>query len=244
MTTNSKFEFTTLKTANVANTTKISERPAFKSIFSSLKEDLLQSQELLKSREEAAANARELRVRTELEAQFPLHHKAGFEEGYAKGFEAKQTQQEKEQALLSKTMSNIEQQLASLCSKETSQKHTQLKESISLAKLIATKLIGHAGEAAFFQSIEQLLLEKLPQFTDEDVLKLSVCPALLAPLKQEMSLIKEKAHFTGKLKLHADDSMQPGDCLLEWQGGAIKKNRKTMEEMIDTICEQVSHSVS
>ena len=45
-------------------------------------------QELLRSREEAAADLREQAVRKELEAQFSVHHNNGYEQGYAKGFAA------------------------------------------------------------------------------------------------------------------------------------------------------------
>ena len=244
MAQNSKFEYATLDRKNVANQDSNAEKPAFKSIFSSLREDLLQSQELLRSREEAAANIREQEIRKEVEVQFQTHHKMGFEEGYAKGFAAKQSEHDTLQQSMLNSIQSIQTQLSLLISQQEKQIQASIKESISLAKVIAKKVIGRTPSSEFFDTIESCLLAQIPQLIESERLKISVHTSLVAPLKENLASIMEKTHFSGKCIITASSEMQEGDCLIEWEGGAIKKNRESLEKMIDTICEQASHSVS
>lgn len=244
MTSNQKFEFTTLDPKKVANRAVAEEQKAFKSIFGSLKEDLLQSQELLRSREEAAAQAREKLVREELQAQFPLYQKAGYEEGYAKGFAAAKAEDEMLQKQLLQTLEKISAELPSMTEKLEMQLTSQLADTVSIARYIAGKVIGATPDDRFFVAIEQILAEQLPSLAEAEKLKIKIHSSHVPLLQLRLSHIANNAHFTGKCIITGSNDVAPGDCVLEWEGGVIKKSKESLLKMIDTVCEHVTHSVS
>lgn len=241
---NQKFEFTTLDRKKVANKDPLQDKAAFKSIFGSLKEDLLQSQELLKTREAAAADAREQEVRKELEARFPLHYKTGYEEGYAKGFQAAKTADEAMQQQLVQTCEKIASSIPALIQELEKHWKSQLDDTVTIARHIAEKVIGATPEERFFVAIEKMLNEQMPLFIEAEKLKIKINPSLVALLQSKINMIANHAHFSGKCMIVGAPDIAAGDCHLEWDGGSVRKNRENLLKMIDTVCEQVTHSVS
>ncbi len=244
MNSHSKFEFATLDRKKVANSEGSRDKAAFKSLFASLKEDLLQSQELLRSREEAAANARESAIRAELEAQLPLHHKAGYEEGYTKGFAAAKSNDDQLQKQLLQTVEKIATNLESITHQLEQKLKAQLKETITLARYIAAKVIGATPDDRFFVSIEQMLLEQLPLLIETESLRIQIHSSLLPLLQLRLDDISRSVNFIGNIRIQGVSHLQPGDCLLEWDGGSLEKSRESLQKAIDTVCEQVAHGVS
>ena len=108
--------------------------------------------------------------------------------------------------------------------------------SESAAKLVFAALAAHLPSLALRHAaseITHLLHDLIGDIAADQAVQVSVSPSLLDALRQSLaSLPRDLAR---RVVLHGDDSLDPGDARLGWEGGAAARRVRPVQEALAEI---------
>ncbi|HEY1096760.1 MAG TPA: FliH/SctL family protein [Alphaproteobacteria bacterium] len=158
---------------------------------------------------------------------------AARKEAYSQGLAAglAQAEQSQQQIMLG-LVDRIGHKLAMLLEQE--ENRTQQAQSMALrATMHIVKKFWPRMQNLFGQKdIEDFIANSLAENNDETRIVLRVNDSELDVIAAQLPRLKELQGFQGKVITLADDSVQAGDCKMEWaDGGAEKLGRHTMQQV-------------
>jgi len=113
-----------------------------------------------------------------------------------------------------------------------------LENAIAVACGIVRKVFPALNDQGGLAEVERIVAVSLEKVLEEPEVTLSVNPDIEAALNQRLGTLVEKAGYKGTVKIVADESLDPGDCRLEWGGGGAKRDMNALWQEIDEIVER------
>lgn len=108
-------------------------------------------------------------------------------------------------------------------------------EAIDLAALIARKLAPALIATRPQTEIEAVLRDCLTHLNREPHILLRVAPQLVDSIKDAVDQMAMERGLTGRIILLSEGSMMPGDCLVEWADGGVRRDANAIEADITAI---------
>ena len=103
-----------------------------------------------------------------------------------------------------------------------------------LALAVAKKVAGEALQADALPLIERLVHECLAKTMSTPEIIITVADAMVAGLEEKLGKHFEGSNEPGEITISGDAAMQPGDCRIEWNGGAAMRDTSQLWQTIET----------
>jgi len=110
----------------------------------------------------------------------------------------------------------------------------QEKDAVSLAFLVARRLCAHLIARQPLAETVALVSECLGPLRKAPHLVIRIAEKDVEGLKAQVDPIVHEKGFDGRLVILGEPEIGRGDCHIEWADGGIKRDRKALENEIDT----------
>ena len=154
-----------------------------------------------------------------------------FEEGRAEALKDLQTKQE---TLLTAEVARLVEVVAQVIETLDGQLVVQEKDAVSLAFLVARRLCAHLIARQPLAETVALVSECLGPLRKAPHLVIRIAEKDIDALKAQVDPIIHEKGFEGRLVILGEPEIGRGDCHIEWADGGIKRDRKALENEIDT----------
>jgi flagellar assembly protein FliH len=158
-------------------------------------------------------------------------------QAHRKGFEAGQAQARTEiNEKISKTMTRIADDMDRLHRGLAAIEARLEAEAVQVAIAVAAKLAPDLIAREPFTEISALATEAFRQLVATPQIAVHIGADIYESGKEKLEEIARTRGFEGRLTVLADDTMQPGDCRIEWADGGINRDSAAtvaaIEEMV------------
>lgn len=173
----------------------------------------------------------------------PTHTDDDLERARAEGFAAGREAGERE-ALQSlehastQALDRIATQLSALVENWAKAEEQQHQLALQLARTIARKLFPRMTDKHGPAEIEALINECLEHLREEPRVVVRVADRLLDTVKEKASALAARVGFEGRLVFLAEDSLGPGDVLVEWADGGAERQGERLWQQIDAAVDR------
>jgi len=157
-----------------------------------------------------------------------------FENGWAECEKAQQKliDRTKEDSSIS-LMMKIESSLFNIYETIESKYDNLSKDCVELSYVIANKLVGKLSEKFPNEVILDFLSKSLPLLTHANDIRVGVNPKNLPYIKSYIDDVNQNSAI--KIKLVEDESIDIGDCKVDWGNGLIKKDTEKVKKDLESI---------
>ncbi|MBF0562804.1 MAG: hypothetical protein HQL37_12475 [Alphaproteobacteria bacterium] len=107
--------------------------------------------------------------------------------------------------------------------------------AVALAIAVAAKLMPSLASRYGMDEIAELVEKCLPEILEQPRLIIRVNPELVESVLEQVSAIADNHGFAGRLLIHPNEALPPGDCRIEWGEGGIDRDSATLWREIETI---------
>ena len=104
------------------------------------------------------------------------------------------------------------------------------------------KILPGLEKETALNEINRFLSVNFPNFRREASLSFTFNPEVVAKVSEIIAKLANANDFEGKISLHKDASMAPGDCRIEWKNGGIERSSHKMLEKIDNLLDDKSQN--
>ena len=154
------------------------------------------------------------------------------EEGYEKGFQAAQGEQEKQEHEL---LENINTRLLSILTEaENFQKQLE-QDNLHFVLGVLKKIFPSLAQKQADAELELFLKENFAHFKNEASLSFSFNPESVKIGAALLPKLANANDFEGKIAIHKDASLGVGDCRIEWKNGGVERNADKMLEKVTEL---------
>lgn len=162
----------------------------------------------------------------------------GFEAGKEEG--RKESAEATEQRIL-ETVESVTENLTRIYNGQTQANHDIAQEMIQISTAIAKKMFPDLNARNALGEVERVVQDTLKAITDEPRVQIMVHPDLREPLTDHLAAMTQRAGFEGKVYVNPDNTVNLGDCRVEWSHGAAVRDSEAIMEQIDEIIERNLH---
>ncbi|MFZ5608730.1 MAG: hypothetical protein ACOY99_03870 [Pseudomonadota bacterium] len=171
-------------------------------------------------------------------AELAAAREAGYEAGLAAGKAQAREALEARAAIL---VEDIAAQLKTLFAERQKLSQSLTAESARLAHAIGLCLAERLVQRQPLAEIEALVRECFSLSHGEPRLVIRVHEDLVEPMKNRSDAMAEAAGYPGRVILIADDTLEIGDCLVEWPDGGVERRSATLQAEINAIIDRYLH---
>ena len=112
---------------------------------------------------------------------------------------------------------------------------------IQISTAIAKKMFPDLNARNALGEVERVVQDTLKAITDEPRVQIMVHPDLREPLTDRLTAMTQRTGFDDKVYVNPDNTVNLGDCRVEWSHGAAVRDSDTIMEQIDEIIERNLH---
>lgn len=113
------------------------------------------------------------------------------------------------------------------------------RETLRIALAIARKLLPATAERQALVEMEAVIAAALADARDEPRLVVRVAESLYDRVQARVTPLTQRTGYAGKVILLGDDTLLPGDCLVEWADGGTERRMsriwQALDERLDTL---------
>jgi flagellar assembly protein FliH len=139
-------------------------------------------------------------------------------------------------SLVERTLSAVQVLLANEMHRDEIVTQTALRVAMGSIKKFLPRIIQLHG----IEIVEKTLRETLANNPDEMRIVLRVHDSILDLVVKRLPQIKEQEAFAGKIIVIADETVQEGDCKLEWADGGLERMSSGLAQRLDKAMEYLS----
>jgi len=110
-------------------------------------------------------------------------------------------------------------------------------DAVRISQAITKKTFPYTTIEQKTAEIEDVVRQVLAQVMEEPRVGIQVNPAIEALLQERIEQISSDTHFDGRLYVTANDSVEEGDCKIEWSSGGAERNLKAIIAGADELIE-------
>ena len=174
----------------------------------------------------------EVAIPTFSEEQVETSRKEGLEQGKSEALEEAAMAIENQIIDLTKA---IGAQLTELISSQSLVNNEIFRDAIKISRAITKKSFPSINAEHGVHEIEQLIRQILNQILEEPRVKIQVHPSLTEQISKRLNEISTDTHFEGRVHIIEDESIEQGDCRIDWSNGGAERNLKNVMREVDVI---------
>ena len=174
----------------------------------------------------------EVAIPTFSEEQVATSRKEGLEQGKSEALEEAAMAFENQIIDLTKA---IGAQLTKLISSQSLVNNEIFRDAIKISRAITKKSFPSINAEHGFHEIEQLIRQILNQILEEPRVKIQVHPSLTEQVSKRLNEISTDTHFEGRVHIVEDESIEQGDCRIDWSNGGAERNLENVMREVDVI---------
>lgn len=175
-------------------------------------------------------------VKTYTEQELAASRTSGFEEGYAKGYDAAKSQSEELDRQIMQSLEKTLGQLQQLAVNVEQHDQKTARELTQLAMVMARKVTGAVLEEIPLVNIEATIQKTMHLLFDEPKITIYINPELVGNVIQRVARLAKKEGFSGDIDIQGRETVAKGDCEVQWRGGGLKNNKADVWRDIEKIC--------
>lgn len=160
----------------------------------------------------------------------------GFARGQAEAATAEEARRSAEQKH-QQTLDVIGAEIRTLIADRTAAAEAGAVDAVLVAAAMVRKLMPHHWREGALAEIGELVRDVLARLAEEPRITVRVAPSLHARLLADLQPVAADCGFEGRLRVLADASVSPGDCVVDWRGGGIRRDQQAMWREIDRVIE-------
>lgn len=164
---------------------------------------------------------------------------AGYEEGYARGYEAAKAKSEENEQSILKSLEIISANVNQVMKKEEAIHERKFKDIAQVVINLAKKVSGVAIQNNPVAEIEDALRKSFEVLFDKPKLLIVVNDSLIDEVKKRVYRLGKEVNFSGDIEITGDAKVAKGECSVSWQGGGMKLEKENMWKEIDEICKNI-----
>jgi flagellar biosynthesis/type III secretory pathway protein FliH len=162
---------------------------------------------------------------------------------YAEGYAAAESRIQSDLlAQNADTAKNIDAKLTALFSDLATVQQSLVAEAAQCIGALAEKIAGEALLQFPLDRIEGIVAPMLAELIDTPRLVIRVCPALLDAARLQLEDLAIASSYSGKLVFIAEDSLLPGDVLMEWAHGGLDARMALATAQLRTALADFRHT--
>lgn len=128
-------------------------------------------------------------------------------------------------------------QLRALIEDRTAAAEAAAADAVLVAAAMVRKLLPHHWREGAAAEIEAVVREALAGLSEEPRITVRVAPALHPRLLADLQPVAAECGAEGRLRVLADAGIGAGDCVIDWRGGGVRRDRQAMWREIDRMIE-------
>ncbi len=128
----------------------------------------------------------------------------------------------------------ITQQVTQLLDHQQLANSDIFRDAVKIAQAITHKSFPNINAEHGVTEIEDIIYKLLPQILAEPRVVVHVHPDISETLSQRVGQIAKDAHFEGRMIITEDESIEAGNCKVEWSNGGAERNLDEIMQEIDT----------
>jgi flagellar assembly protein FliH len=157
-------------------------------------------------------------------------------QAYRTGFAAGQEQAQQDTAQhIAATLAVIAEGLGRLDGALTAIETRLETEAVEVAVAVAAKLAPALIAREPFAEISALATESFHHLVSTPHVAVRVGPSVYDAVKEKIEEIARSLGFEGRLAVTPDESLEPGDCRIEWADGGIIRNQAATASAVDEM---------
>lgn len=142
------------------------------------------------------------------------------EKAYDSGFAAAVSEEAKKHDLL---LEDINKQLTDIFSgldrKTAELENSALHFATELLRKVLPTLEKERAEA----EVKNFMAQNFANFAGQETLSFAFNPETISLVADSIGRLAEQNDFEGKIAVHKDDTLGPGDCRIEWKNGGVER---------------------
>jgi flagellar assembly protein FliH len=174
----------------------------------------------------------EVVIPTFSEEQVETSRKEGLEQGKSEAL--KEAAMTIENQIIDLTKA-IGAQLTELISSQSLVNNEIFRDAIKISRAITKKSFPSINAEHGVHEIEQLIRQILNQILEEPRVKIQVHPSLTEQISERLHEISTDTHFEGRVHIIADETINQGDCRIDWSNGGAERNLENVMREVDVI---------
>ncbi len=174
----------------------------------------------------------EVVIPTFSEEQVETSRKEGLEQGKSEAL--KEAAMTIENQIIDLTKA-IGAQLTELISSQSLVNNEIFRDAIKISRAITKKSFPSINAEHGVHEIEQLIRQILNQILEEPRVKIQVHPSLTEQISERLHEISTDTHFEGRVHIIADETIDQGDCRIDWSNGGAERNLENVMREVDVI---------
>lgn len=159
----------------------------------------------------------------------------GYEQGRLAGAQAAAAGTESEVARL---IAEIAASLPAIAAAQTEANGRLMQDGAALAATIMRKILPSMVARHGLDEIDALLTQCLHTLIDQPKIVVRAAPRNAEALETRLSAAAAAASFDGRFLVEADESMEPSDCRVSWQGGGLERTAADIWRQVESAVEQ------
>lgn len=177
------------------------------------------------------------------EADIKNAEQEGYRKGFLEGTTDGRKQAEAEQDQQVRLMQQALEQTGRLMDKVIDDYNAYIAQQQAampkLALSIARKIAGKALNENALTLLESIVLPCVEKSLGSPQISITVNDTLAQRLEETLSTHFAGNHAPGEIAIHSDPDMQPGDCRVEWAGGALERNTNALWQQVEAIVDNM-----
>ena len=194
--------------------------------------------------EEAEATAREAEeVDEEPEIVVPTYSQEELDQARAEGFQEGHAEATRDlssavEQRLADTLEAINAQIHGLHQSYEQDREEHNRDAVAVATIIVRKLFPAMNMDKAIDEIGHMVTEALQRTSGEATLIIRVHPDLKDTVKEKANDLAAMRGQDGAITVMADETVEPGDAAVEWEGGGMIRDSQLMWQEIDKVIER------
>lgn len=135
------------------------------------------------------------------------------------------------------SLGRIEVQIAAAMEAFVARGEDSDRATLRIALAIARKLLPATAERQGLAEMEAVIAAALADARDEPRLVVRVAESLYDTLQARIGAVAQARGYAGKVILLGDDTLLPGDCLVEWADGGTERRMSRIWQALDAQLE-------
>lgn len=169
------------------------------------------------------------------EEELSLARDAAFEEGRQVGLAESIEMVERQIASALTALSN---HMDAVFRTQEQANDTNARNAVRVAMTVLGKVLPAACEKHAFEEVAKVVEECVAHILDEPRIIVRVAAGLVQPVRERLEAVVASQGFEGRVVIHGDARLAPGDCRVEWADGGAERDGTRLMQEIDAIVER------
>ena len=167
---------------------------------------------------------------------------AGYEDGYAKGYNAAKSESDTLDEEIKSSLQAIQKSLSEIKTNIQSADERYASDVMQLVSEMVKKISHIELKDKNFEVVETTVRKVLRLLFEEPIITINVNSKMVGQLVSKLDEIIKSEGFDGKVDIKGSNQIHPGDCNISWHGGGVKREKAEILNEIENMAGKISFS--